>query len=145
MLIHQYTVNYAGGQRLLNGAAVRFDDIDHVEYGQTKILTQLYMQVLNGLLNCFIVAQLIMQASLDFDKYFGYNPIRTVIAIALAIFGLGWAYEWIKSQFIDGYKTLIVKFKDGVHGCEVIYDERLEEVLMQAKNNDKPQIKDCEQ
>lgn len=39
MLIHQYTVNYAGGQRLLSGAAVRFDDIDHVEYGSTKILT----------------------------------------------------------------------------------------------------------
>lgn len=39
MLIHQYTVNYAGGQRLLKGAAVRFDDIDHIEYGRTKILT----------------------------------------------------------------------------------------------------------
>lgn len=37
-----------------------------------------------------------MQASLDFDTYFGYNPIRTVIAVALAIVGLGWAYEWIR-------------------------------------------------
>ena len=137
MLIHQYTVNYAGGQRLLGGAAVRFDDIDHVEYGSTKILTQLYMQILNGLLNGFIQAQLIMQASVDFGKYFGVNPIRTVLAIALGLFGIDWLWGWIRSQFIDGYKTLIVKFKDGTNGCEMIYNEHLENMIMQAKENDK--------
>lgn len=95
------------------------------------------MQILNSLLNVFIQAQLIMQASVDFGKYFGVNPIRTVLAIALGLFGIDWLWGWIRSQFIDGYKTLIVKFKDGTNGCEMIYNEHLENMIMQAKENDK--------
>lgn len=137
LLIKQFTVNYAGGERFLCGASLRFDDIGNVEYGSRKVLTSLYMQILSGMLNCFIIAQLIMQAQLDFGNYFGVNPIRTVIAIGLALFGLCWAYEWAKMQFIDGYKTLVITSSNGENRCEILYDEGLENLILEARKHDK--------
>lgn len=141
--IHQYTENFAGGQRQLANASIRFDDIDHTEVGSVKILTQLYMQILNGLLNVFIATQLIMTCQAGLSKYTLNEPIRFILTLVVGFCGLDWLYNWIRQQFIDGVKTLVVKL-NGHRAVELVYDDDLRKIINEAKTRDFIQTTDDE-
>lgn len=124
---------------LLN-ANIRFDDIKNTDIGNVKLIQQMEMHILNGLINLFIAAQLIMTAQQQLQVYsLQEQPIRFVLSIALGIYGLNWLITWINVQFFSGIKTLIVKLRNGEY-VELIYNDKLEELIQEAKYNDKEKL-----
>ena len=124
---------------LLN-ANIRFDDIKNTDIGNVKLIQQVEMHILNGLINLFIAAQIIMTAQQQLEVYsLQEQPIRFVLSIALGIYGLNWLITWINVQFFSGIKTLIVKLKNGEY-VELIYNDKLEELIQEAKYNDKEKL-----
>lgn len=124
---------------LLN-ANIRFDDIKNTDIGNVKLIQQMEMHILNGLINLFIAAQIIMTAQQQLQVYsLQEQPIRFVLSIVLGIYGLNWLITWINVQFFSGIKTLIVKLKNGEY-VELIYNDKLEELIQEAKYNDKEKL-----
>lgn len=124
---------------LLN-ANIRFDDIKNTDIGNVKLIQQMEMHILNGLINLFIAAQIIMTAQQQLQVYsLQEQPIRFVLSIALGVYGLNWLITWINVQFFSGIKTLIVKLKNGEY-VELIYNDKLEELIQEAKYNDKEKL-----
>lgn len=101
------------------------------------------MQVLNGLLNVFIAAQLIMTCQAGLSKYTLNEPIRLIITLVTGFCGISWLYNWIRQQFIDGVKTLVVKL-NGHRAVELVYDDDLRKIINEAKTRDFIQATDSE-
>ena len=101
------------------------------------------MQVLNGLLNVFIAAQLIMTCQAGLSKYTLDEPIRFILTLVTGFCGISWLYNWIRQQFIDGVKTLVVKL-NGHRAVELVYDDDLRKIVNEAKTRDFIQATDSE-
>lgn len=101
------------------------------------------MQVLNGLLNVFIAAQLIMTCQAGLSKYTLNEPIRLIITLVIGFYGISWLYNWIRQQFIDGIKTLVVKL-NGHKEVKLVYDDDLRKIVNEAKTRDFIQATDSE-
>lgn len=91
----------------------------------------------------FIAAQLIMTCSAGLSKYTINEPIRLILTLVVGFCGLDWLYSWIRQQFIDGVKTLVVKL-NGHKAVELIYNDDLRKIINEAKTRDFIQTTDAD-
>lgn len=104
--------------------AIRKDDISKIRISKAYLVDQLPMECLNGMLNLFIQACLILAA----QKLVDGSLLQLTASLLLYFEQFKRLIIWVYGQFIKGIKTLIINTKNK-RSIEIIYSDELQAVL----------------
>ena len=140
--IRQYQISLVNERKLFNQVAIRIDDILSIKNSKTRIFEQISFEILSGLLNLFIFAQLLLAASNGVSNSLETNQFRLAVQLIAYILALKWLVTWVYSQFIKGTKIIIAETKNN-RSIELVYNDDLQLMLEKIQEINKKHT-DCD-